>query len=85
MYLFVSAVLLATASAYPPNYPNIWNNSPNNTGEPYDEAQYRASAVKEAFQFAWDGYYKYAFPNDELLPVNSSFSNSRYVERGGSF
>ncbi|CAK4031956.1 glycoside hydrolase family 47 [Lecanosticta acicola] len=29
------------------------------------------------FQFSWDGYYKYAFPNDELLPVNNSFSNSR--------
>lgn len=40
-------------------------------------AAYRANAVRDAFQFAWDGYYKYAFPNDELLPVNNSFSNSR--------
>ncbi|KAL9110751.1 MAG: hypothetical protein Q9227_004743 [Pyrenula ochraceoflavens] len=37
----------------------------------------RAQAVKDAFQFAWDGYFQYAFPNDELLPVTNSFSNSR--------
>lgn len=40
-------------------------------------SQGRADAVKEAFSFAWDGYYEYAFPNDELRPVNSSYSNSR--------
>jgi len=27
-------------------------------GEPADVAQKRADAVKEAFQFAWDGYYQ---------------------------
>jgi hypothetical protein len=37
----------------------------------------RANAVKEAFLFAWTGYETYAFPNDELEPVNNSFSNSR--------
>ena len=26
----------------------------------------RAAAVKEAFDFSWNGYYTYAFPNDEL-------------------
>lgn len=41
----------------------------------------RADAVKEAFTYAWDGYYKYAFPNDELNPVTNSFSNSRWVNR----
>ena len=46
-------------------------------GEPHAEAAYRAQQVKEAFEFAWDGYYKYAFPNDELHPVNNTFSNSR--------
>jgi len=29
-------------------------------------ASKRAAAVKEAFEFSWGGYYKYAFPNDEL-------------------
>ncbi|KAI4730540.1 glycoside hydrolase family 47 protein [Aureobasidium sp. EXF-10728] len=37
----------------------------------------RAQAVKEAFEFAWHGYHTFAFPNDELLPVNNSYSNSR--------
>ncbi|KAF1813171.1 hypothetical protein P152DRAFT_506845 [Eremomyces bilateralis CBS 781.70] len=37
----------------------------------------RAGAVKEAFQFAWDGYFKYAYPNDELRPVSNTYSNSR--------
>ncbi|KAH7380823.1 glycoside hydrolase family 47 protein [Cadophora sp. MPI-SDFR-AT-0126] len=37
----------------------------------------RADAVKASFEFAWDGYKKYAFPNDELHPVSNGFSNSR--------
>jgi mannosyl-oligosaccharide alpha-1,2-mannosidase len=37
----------------------------------------RAQAVKDAFRTAWDGYYKYAFPNDELKPQTNSFGNSR--------
>lgn len=39
----------------------------------------RADAVKSAFTFAWDGYYKYAFPHDELHPVSNSYSDSRYA------
>jgi len=51
---------------------------PNQEGaESSQEASYRAAAVADAFQSAWDGYYKYAFPNDELLPVSNDFSNSR--------
>ncbi|KAJ5551744.1 Glycoside hydrolase family 47 [Penicillium sp. DV-2018c] len=37
----------------------------------------KADAVKEAFQHAWNGYVKYAFPNDELAPVSNGFTNSR--------
>ncbi|OJJ34983.1 hypothetical protein ASPWEDRAFT_40122 [Aspergillus wentii DTO 134E9] len=37
----------------------------------------RAEAVKEAFQHAWDGYNKYAFPHDELLPVSNGHGDSR--------
>ncbi|ESZ97936.1 hypothetical protein SBOR_1701 [Sclerotinia borealis F-4128] len=37
----------------------------------------RQAAVKEAFTFAWDGYYKYAFPHDELHPIANSYSDSR--------
>lgn len=37
----------------------------------------RAQAVVDAFRVSWEGYYKYAFPNDELKPVSNGFSNSR--------
>jgi mannosyl-oligosaccharide alpha-1,2-mannosidase len=30
-----------------------------------------------AFRFAWDGYYTYAYPHDDYLPQNDSFSDSR--------
>ncbi|ELR05560.1 hypothetical protein GMDG_07480 [Pseudogymnoascus destructans 20631-21] len=42
-----------------------------------DDSATRAAAVKEAFEFAWEGYYKYAFPHDELRPVTNGFTNSR--------
>lgn len=37
----------------------------------------RANAVKEAFQTAWDGYYKYAWGHDSLLPVSNSYDDDR--------
>ncbi|PSN68004.1 glycoside hydrolase [Corynespora cassiicola Philippines] len=37
----------------------------------------KAQSVVDAFRVSWEGYYKYAFPNDELKPVTNSFSNSR--------
>lgn len=43
-----------------------------------EDGKARAAAVKEAFQFAWNGYYKYAFPHDELRPVTNGFTDSRY-------
>ncbi|KXL51140.1 glycoside hydrolase family 47 protein [Acidomyces richmondensis BFW] len=45
--------------------------------EPQEIAVQRAKEVKEAFKTAWAGYYQYAFPNDELLPVTNEYSNSR--------
>lgn len=46
---------------------------------PAGTAAERQAAVKEAFTFAWDGYYKYAFPHDELHPIANSYSDSRFV------
>ena len=40
-------------------------------------AEERAQAVVNTFRIAWEGYYTYAFPNDELKPVTNGFSNSR--------
>lgn len=42
-------------------------------------AAQKAEQVKDAFKFAWDGYYEYAFPNDELHPVSNTYGNSRFV------
>lgn len=41
------------------------------------DAQSKADAVKEAFQHAWDGYMKYAYPHDELHPVSNGYGDSR--------
>lgn len=35
------------------------------------QASSRAAAVTEAFRIAWDGYYKYAFPHDQLHPIDN--------------
>ncbi|KAJ5819302.1 CAZyme family GH47 [Penicillium riverlandense] len=40
-------------------------------------SQGRAAAVKEAFQHAWTGYMKYAFPHDELHPASNGYGDSR--------
>lgn len=39
----------------------------------------RAAAIKDTFQIAWDGYYKHAFPHDELHPLDNSYDDSLYV------
>jgi len=84
-----SAALASTALAIPhpfttrdvPNYSNI--TYPGQKGRDYDYTGFeqnqtrRAEAVIEMFRFAWNGYYTYAFPNDDLKPVNNSFGNSR--------
>lgn len=57
-------------------YPKQCGNNYDYTSYPSDQ-QFRADAVIEMFRFAWDGYYKYAYPHDDLLPKNNSFSDSR--------
>lgn len=56
-----------------------WAPTKRYTGPPsgYVTNQTRADAVKQTFQISWDGYYKYAFPGDSLLPVTNSFANDR--------
>jgi mannosyl-oligosaccharide alpha-1,2-mannosidase len=56
---------------------------PGQKGPDYDYTSFepnqtkRAEAVIEMLRFAFDGYFKYAFPHDDLLPVNNSFKDSR--------
>jgi mannosyl-oligosaccharide alpha-1,2-mannosidase len=74
----VLALLCSTAFSIPQSNVNLKRQG-SRPDDPTLNSQ-RADAVKEAFTFAWDGYYKYAFPNDELNPVTNTFSNSRYVK-----
>lgn len=39
----------------------------------------RAGEVRNAFQTAWKGYYKYAFPHDTLLPLTNEWYDDRLV------
>jgi mannosyl-oligosaccharide alpha-1,2-mannosidase len=43
----------------------------------YHVDERRAHAVRDAFQYAWDGYYKYAWTHDELHPVAKTYGDSR--------
>lgn len=68
--------MLPSALALPSNEPldPVANNVEQRQ---YSEPVDRAQAVVDTFKISWDGYYKYAFPNDELNPVTNNFSNSR--------
>jgi hypothetical protein len=43
----------------------------------YRVNDYRADTVKHAFEYAWEGYYKYAWTHDELHPVAKTYGDSR--------
>ncbi|KAE9962308.1 hypothetical protein BLS_000511 [Venturia inaequalis] len=43
----------------------------------YVHNEERANAVREAFQFAWQGYRTHAFPHDELKPGTNTPGDSR--------
>jgi mannosyl-oligosaccharide alpha-1,2-mannosidase len=69
--IILGATVLFTSSA---NSRFLITRSDNDT---HTVSQKRAQAVKEAFEFAWYGYHTFAFPNDELHPINNTFSDSR--------
>ena len=75
--LVLGAAVFAFASALPANTPRdipIYDHAKKQYDVPNAD---RAQAVVDAFKTSWEGYYKYAFPNDELKPVTNGFSNSR--------
>ena len=49
-----------------------------------DNDHHKANAIRDAFQFAWNGYKKHAFPHDELHPVSNGYGDSRYGRVLGS-
>ncbi|KAF1832195.1 mannosyl-oligosaccharide 1,2-alpha-mannosidase precursor [Decorospora gaudefroyi] len=65
----------------PPRPPQPHETPPYGIPPPYETpppvAPLRAQAVVDAFKVSWDGYYEYAFPMDELMPVSNNGSNSR--------
>jgi mannosyl-oligosaccharide alpha-1,2-mannosidase len=73
--VYLHAVSLTAVTALPANAPQY---------DPHDKRQYpaplvnRAQAVIDTFRLSWEGYYRYAFPNDELHPVTNTYGNSRY-------
>lgn len=52
------------------------SDGPNNISTE-DLDRKRAAEIRDAFQFAMDGYFEYAFPDDELRPVNSTGDSNR--------
>jgi mannosyl-oligosaccharide alpha-1,2-mannosidase len=36
----------------------------------------RAAAVKATFHHAWDGYYEFAFPHDQLQPLDNTYNDN---------
>ncbi|KAJ5682682.1 Mannosyl-oligosaccharide alpha-1-2-mannosidase [Penicillium macrosclerotiorum] len=66
--------LLGPTAAYPSVGAEAVLGSHTNTAK---TTQQKAEAVKEAFQHAWDGYMKYAYPHDELHPVSNGYGDSR--------
>ncbi|KAE9992252.1 hypothetical protein EG327_009630 [Venturia inaequalis] len=57
-------------------YPRACGKDYDYTGFTIDQNE-RAAGVIEQFRFAWDGYYKYAYPHDDLKPADNTFSDSR--------
>lgn len=57
------------------NFPKRFDGAPSS----YVANKTRADAVRETFRISWDGYFKFAFPGDSLLPVTNSFENDRSV------
>ena len=92
LYLFHSLVLIAllrapvalatspndfrgTVLAWLHNWMRPWHPIPKTEYEKW--CRDRADAIKEAFVFAWDNYYHYCFPDDELHPVSNTCGNSK--------
>ncbi|KAF1925525.1 glycoside hydrolase family 47 protein [Didymella exigua CBS 183.55] len=69
----LSAVTLTVVAALPANAPEHGAWGKRQYAPPVDRAQ----AVIDTFRLSWEGYYQYAFPNDELHPVTNTYGNSR--------
>jgi len=65
--VFLFAVVLQKKQPHTPTSPPIAT----------PPAHKHQDAIKAAFDFAWDGYYKLAFPHDELKPISNTPGTTR--------
>lgn len=49
----------------------------SNNASTQDVDRKRAAEIRDAFQFAMNGYFEYASPDDELRPVNNTGDSNR--------
>ena len=78
-YLGLFIFITSTLSTPTPGTVTHHGSSKAGSASKYSQSiqEERAAAVQEAFEFAWNGYYRYAFPNDELHPISNGYGNSR--------
>lgn len=74
---FILALLLVFFFILPPQDSSIITPAPLPAPSPTDSSRTRQEAIEAAFDFAWDGYYKFAFPHDELKPSSNTPGFSR--------
>ena len=80
MRFFAYAPLLVAALASPPDLEkrSATRIYPEDSLERRSLAnKARADAVRQMYRIGWDGYYKYAFPKDQLQPVTNTGYNPR--------
>ena len=74
--IFALAGLASQSTASP--HPRGANSQTHNARAiTYQHNTTRSNAVKQTFQISWDGYYKYAFPHDSLLPQTNGYDDDR--------
>ena len=72
-----ATLLFGACSALPSKVMPRMKHTPRQDSYGAQDTSDRAQAVKDAFQFAWDGYYQHAFPADQLNPVSLTSTNPR--------
>jgi mannosyl-oligosaccharide alpha-1,2-mannosidase len=71
--IFLFSIPIPYARAPIPTSPAV----PSAPATPISPVNERQEDIKAAFDFAWNGYYKLAFPHDELKPVSNTPGTSR--------
>ncbi|KAB2578857.1 Mannosyl-oligosaccharide alpha-1,2-mannosidase [Lasiodiplodia theobromae] len=65
----VQLALLDVVAASPAGVSRGWLSARQDDVVPTPEENERAAQIKDVFTTAWEGYYTFAFPNDELRPI----------------